>query len=81
MAKEMIVRCDAAFTVRLKDCAESHPDTRTFTISVDGEAWEVDLGGIHAEALMAVAHRGRAMGARSTDHRSLNRRVRNVPVE
>lgn len=80
MAKEMIVRCDGAFTVRLKDCAEAHDDTRTFTISVDGEAWEVDLGGPHAEALLAVAHRGRALGARATDNRSLNRRIRNVPV-
>jgi hypothetical protein len=80
MAKQLIVNCDAAFTLRAKDCTETHDDTRTFTISVDGEAWEIDLGGSHAQALIALAHRGRSLGAKTTDTRSLERRVRGVPV-
>lgn len=79
MAREMIVRCDGAFTARVKDCGEEHDDTRTFTIKVDGEAWEVDLGGPHAEALLQLARRGRALATegRGAD---LNRRIRNAPA-
>lgn len=80
MAREMIVRCDAALTVRIKDCGEVHEDTHTFTIRADGEAWEVDLGGPHAEALLEIARRGRRLTAvGGNDNRGLNRRVRNVP--
>lgn len=82
MAREMIVRCDAAFTVRLKDCGEEHEDTRTFTIQTDGEAWEVDLGGPHAEALLTIARRGRVTTSGNHEgNRGLNRRVRNVPPQ
>lgn len=81
MAKEMVVRCDANVRVTIKDCGEVHEDTRTFTIRNDGEAWEVDLGGPHAEALLDIARRGRRLDAamRKPDHRSLDRRIRNAP--
>lgn len=81
MAKEMVIRCDAALRVTIKDCGEEHDDTRTFTIRTDGEAWEVDLGGPHAEALFEIARRGRKLDAsmRRQDHRSLDRRIRNAP--
>lgn len=82
MAREMIVRCDGAFTVRIKDCGEEHDDTRTFIIQTDGEAWEVDLGGPHAEALLAIARRGRSTTTNGSENtKGLNRRVRNVPHE
>lgn len=80
MAREMIVRCDGALTVRVKDCAEDHEDTRTFTIQTDGETWEVDLGGPHAAALLTIARRGRSVSGTATDNRGLNRRVRGVPA-
>jgi hypothetical protein len=83
MAREIVYRCDAAITVRVKDCSEVHDDMRTFTIQVDGEAWELDLGGPHAEALVDLARRGRPVESsrRPQDNRSLERRIRNVPPE
>lgn len=85
MAKEIITSCDASFTVRsMKVCGESHDDTRTCRIAVNGETWEIDLGGPHLEALMSIAHMGRkgasSIGTgRPQDQRSLNRRIRGIP--
>lgn len=83
MAKEVITRCDAAFTLRtVKDCGEAHEDTRTFRISSDGQAWEIDLGGEHAEALLAIARKGREvanLGRLRDPNRGMEQRIRNVP--
>lgn len=85
MAREMIVKCDASVRVTVKDCGESHEDTvRTFTIKTDGEAWEIDLGGPHAEAILEIARRGRKVetgGTGRKDQRALDRRIRNAPAE
>lgn len=86
MARQIVMSCDAAITARIKDCGEAHDDTRTFLIRVDGEAWEIDLGGEHAQALLDIARRGReAEGGgthRGTDsNRGLERRIRGVPPQ
>lgn len=85
MARQVVMSCDAAITARVKDCGESHEDTRTFLIRVDGEAWEVDLGGPHAEALLSIARRGRRADDdglhRQDNNRGLERRIRGVPTE
>lgn len=79
MAKELVVRCDGDLTLRVKDCVENHDDTRTFIIRTDGEAWEVDLGGPHAEALLTIARRGRSVSPRAQDSTAaLNRRIRGI---
>lgn len=76
--------CDAAITAKIADCGDAHDDTRTFLIQVDGEAWEVDLGGPHARALLDIARRGREAegGARRGDNnKGLERRIRGVPQQ
>lgn len=83
MARQVVMSCDAALTVRIKDCGEAHDDTRTFLVRVDGEAWEIDLGGAHAQALLEIARRGREVenGTYRTDsNRGLEGRVRGLPA-
>lgn len=74
MAKEVVTLCD--------ECGKRHEDTRTYRISVDGETWEVDLGGPHSNPLTDLMRKGRQLGdssRRNSGNANLNRRIRNTP--
>lgn len=78
MAKQLISLCDR--------CGEAGEDVRTYTVRLDGTAWEMDLDDRHADevTITEFMKTGRALDAgirRSGGLSGLDRRVRGVPLD
>lgn len=73
MSKQVISICDW--------CGKPGDDVRTYAIRTDGLVYEVDLDEQHAEALLKIARKGRAIeaGASRSSSRQLERRIRHAP--
>lgn len=76
MAREVVTKCDK--------CGRAGNDVRTITLRDDGVTVEVDLDTEHKGAVtIAEAFKiGRVLESgirRTTDNRSLERRIRNAP--
>lgn len=77
VAKRLISLCDR--------CGEPGDDVRTYTLRLDGTAWEIDLDEKHAKTvtLAEMMEVGRQLdsGIRRGGNSSLDHRIRGVPTE